>query len=109
MKAVRFYAPGGPEKLKFHEEDVPSAPGAGEVLIKIHAVGLIWTELYWPIYQDREAEYFSHIPGHDFSGVVTAVGAGCEENDVKVGSEVVAFSSKRNHGKPSSMPCQSEI
>ncbi len=101
MKAIRYHAPGGPEKLKYDTEDTPSPPGNGEVVIRVHGVGLIWTELYWPIYQDKQGQYVSHIPGHDFSGTVTAMGDGCKDSGLKVGSKVMAFTSKRNHGKSS--------
>ena len=99
MKAVRYHAPGGPQKLKYDTENAPSPPGKGEVVIKVHGVGLIWTELFWPIYQDNQGQYVSHIPGHDFSGTIAAMGDGCEGSGLKVGSEVTAFTSKRNHGE----------
>jgi NADPH:quinone reductase-like Zn-dependent oxidoreductase len=67
MKVVRFYPPGGPEKLKYEVEPVPK-PTRGEILIKFKAVGLISPELSWPIHKNAEGDYFSHIPGHDFSG-----------------------------------------
>lgn len=38
----------------------------------------------------------SHTPGHDFSGVVAALGPDCN-TDLSVGSEVYAFTSRRNH------------
>ena len=97
MKAVRFFPPGGPEKLKYQTEEDPTAPSTGEVLIKVHAVGLIWPELTWPIYQNTQGEYTTHIPGHDFSGIVTQLGPGCENSGIEVGSEVYAFTSRRNH------------
>ena len=97
MKAVRFHPPGGPDQLKYGTEDGPSQPEKGEVLIKVHGVGLIWTELYWPVYQNAQKEYITHIPGHDFSGVVTAVGPGSEDSTLRVGDEVYAFTNKRNH------------
>ena len=99
MKALRFHPPGGPEKLKYDTENAPAPPGKGEVIIKVHAVGLIWTEWTWPIYQDTEGKYVSHIPGHDFSGVIAAMGPGCEDSGFKVGTEVLAFTSRRNHGQ----------
>jgi NADPH:quinone reductase-like Zn-dependent oxidoreductase len=97
MKVVRFYPPGGPEKLKYEAEPVPSPPGKKQVLIKVHGVGLIWPELYWPIYQSPAGDYISHIPGHDFSGVVTAIGPECEGSGLEVGSEVYGLTSRRNH------------
>src|SRR5690348_2931278 len=97
MNVVRFYPPGGPEKLKYEAEPIPSPPWQKQVLIKVHSVGLIWPELYWPIYQSPAGDYVSHIPGHDFSGVVTAVGPGCEDSGLEVGSEVYGLTSRRNH------------
>jgi NADPH:quinone reductase-like Zn-dependent oxidoreductase len=102
MKVQRFYPPGGTEKLKYECETVPK-PSKGEVLIKVKAVGLMWSELSWPVYRNSDGKYFSHIPGHDFSGIIEATGpevdAGDEGTtaDLKVGSEVYAFTSRRNH------------
>lgn len=47
MKAVRYHAPGGPEKLGYGDEDRPSEPEHGQVLVKVHAVGLIWVSQSW--------------------------------------------------------------
>jgi NADPH:quinone reductase-like Zn-dependent oxidoreductase len=113
MKAVRFHPPGGPEKLKYADEPVPSSPGEGEVLVRVSAagrisvhrpsncswrLGLIWPELYWPIYRDQSGHWKSHIPAHDFSGTITALGPGCDGHGLEVGSEVCVFTSRRNHG-----------
>ncbi|KAJ9663648.1 hypothetical protein H2198_000660 [Neophaeococcomyces mojaviensis] len=97
MKAVRFHPPGGPDKLAFATEPKPTLKKPGEVLIKVRAVGLIWTELYWPIYQNSDGTYRSHIPGHDFSGVITEIAAGTGSGELQVGSEVYVFTSRRNH------------
>lgn len=97
MKAARFFPPGGPEKLCLQDEPIPSDLKSNEVLIKVHAVGLIWPELTWPIYQDVEGKYVSHIPGHDFSGVVVKLGSETGSSGLKQGSEVIAFTSRRNH------------
>jgi len=97
MRVVRYYPPGGPEKLRVQDEPVPAEVKENEVLIKVHAVGLIWTELMWPIYQNAEGEYISHIPGHDFSGVVVEIGPETRSSALKPGSEVYAFTSRRNH------------
>lgn len=97
MKAARFYPPGGPEKIRIKDEPIPQDLKENEVLIKVHAVGLIWTELYWPIYQSPGGDYIPHIPGHDFSGVVIKVGSGVENPNIQPGCEVCAFTSRRNH------------
>lgn len=97
METVRFYPPGAFEKLQKGEEPIPDSDlGSGEMLIRVHAVGVIYTELFWPIYQKPDESYFSYIPGHDFSGTVVTIGLGSEASDIRPGVEVVVFTSKRN-------------
>ena len=44
MKAIRVHSTGGPEVMKL--EDVPTpAPGRGEVLVKIEAIGVNYTDI----------------------------------------------------------------
>lgn len=97
MRVVRYFPPGGPEKLQLQDEPVPVELNENEVLIKVHAVGLIWPELTWPIYQNQNGDYISHIPGHDFSGVITKAGSEVHNSDLQPGAEVIAFTSRRNH------------
>jgi NADPH2:quinone reductase len=84
MKAIRVQQPGGPEVLKL--DDVPDpAPGPGQVLIKVHAVGVNPVETYI-----RKGIYgwkvWPYTPGADSAGVVEAVGEGVRK--VKVGDRV---------------------
>src|SRR5687768_11254199 len=84
MKAIRVHQPGGPEVLKL--EDVPDpAPGAGQVLVKVHAIGVNPVETYI-----RAGTYgwkqWPYTPGADSAGVVEAVGEGVSK--VKVGERV---------------------
>jgi NADPH:quinone reductase-like Zn-dependent oxidoreductase len=97
MKVIRYHPPGGPKKLRLQNEPIPEELKDNEVLIKVHAVGLIWPELTWPIYTNENGEYVSHIPGHDFSGVVIKVGSKAHSSGLKPGLEVTAFTSRRNH------------
>ena len=46
VKAVRVHKTGGPEALVYEAVDVP-APGAGEVHIRQHAVGLNFIDVYY--------------------------------------------------------------
>lgn len=96
MKAVRFYPPGGPEKLQFEDAPVQEHLRPTELLIKVHAASVIWPELSWPIYQHSETgEYHPHIPCHDFSGTVVRTGSEVQaQSDISVGSEVCAFSAR---------------
>ncbi len=78
MKAVRLHARGGPEALVYEDAPRP-APGAGEVLVRVHATAVTPTELQWaPTWTTRsgEARPFPLILGHEFSGVVAEVGPG---------------------------------
>src|SRR5947209_7917746 len=62
-------------------------PERGQVLIRVHAVGVTGTELLWqPTTHTKSGENRRHaIPGHEFSGTIAAVGAGA---DGEVGEEV---------------------
>jgi NADPH:quinone reductase-like Zn-dependent oxidoreductase len=63
-------------------------PGAGEVLVQVCAAGVTPPELGWfPTRHSKTGERRRQpIPGHEFSGVVKAVGSGVTE--VSVGEEV---------------------
>jgi len=84
MKAICLRARGGPEALAYDEVQQPR-PGEGEVLIRVHAAGVINTELSWvPTWttQAGEPRPLPVIPGHEFSGEIAALGAGVTDADV---------------------------
>jgi NADPH:quinone reductase-like Zn-dependent oxidoreductase len=57
--------------------EVPQpAPAKGEVLIRVHAAGVTPTELGWypTMHTKSGGERTNAIPGHEFSGVVAAIG-----------------------------------
>jgi NADPH:quinone reductase-like Zn-dependent oxidoreductase len=86
MKAICLRARGGPEALAYEEAPQPH-PGEGEVLVRVHAAGVIHTELSWvPTWttQAGEPRPLPLIPGHEFSGEIAALGAGV--SDVGVGT-----------------------
>src|SRR5215468_8700806 len=88
MKAICLHARGGPEALAYEEAPQPY-PGEGEVLVRVHAAGVIHTELSWvPTWTTRAGEPrpLPVIPGHEFSGEIAALGAGVR--DVGVGDPV---------------------
>lgn len=83
MKAVRLHVQGDPASLRC--EEVPSPrPGAGEVLIRVHAGGVTPSELSWfPTSHNKEGENRAlPVLGHEFSGVIAAVGEGVERVSV---------------------------
>ena len=85
MKAILVREFGGPEVLKL--EDVPTPrPAAGQVLVRIHAVGVNPYDTYM-----RNGVYavkppLPYTPGSDGAGVVEAVGQGV--NQAKPGDRV---------------------
>lgn len=94
MKAVRMHAFGGPEVLVYEDAPMPE-PARGEVLVRVHAVGLNPPDRYLregykmlpPEWQPKVS--FPIIPGTDISGVVEAVADGVTGFDV--GDEVYAM------------------
>jgi NADPH:quinone reductase-like Zn-dependent oxidoreductase len=94
MKAVRLHAFGGPEVLVYEDAPKPE-PKRGEVLVRVHAVGLNPPDWYlregyrmlppeW-----RPAVSFPIIPGTDISGVVEAVAE--DAGDFAPGTEVYSM------------------
>jgi NADPH:quinone reductase-like Zn-dependent oxidoreductase len=86
MKAMLLMGHGGPEMMKFGDAPDPKA-GPGEVVVDIHAASVNGAD---PKVRRGNGRYrldrFPHIMGRDFSGVVSAVGAGV--TDLKVGDAV---------------------
>jgi len=77
MKAVQFHDYGGPEVLRYEDAPQPE-PGAGEVLVRVHAAGV--NPLDWKIragYLKAMRPYtLPLILGWDLSGVVESNGPG---------------------------------
>jgi NADPH:quinone reductase-like Zn-dependent oxidoreductase len=90
LKAIRIHGRGGPDHLVYEDAPQPS-PGAGEVLVRVYATGVIATELTWvPTYETKAGSVRElPIPGHDLSGVVEEVGPGVMP--LARGSEVYAL------------------
>jgi NADPH2:quinone reductase len=90
MKAVRYHEVGEPDVLQY--EDVPDATfDEGEVLIKVAAVGVNFSEIgrRRGIFPLPPGMSLPNIPGYECAGVVEGVGLGVE-GFVK-GDRVVAF------------------
>lgn len=94
MKAVRQHAFGGPEVLVYEDAPKPR-PAAGEVLVRVRAVGLNPPDWYLREgYRALPPEWrpqltFPLILGTDISGVVEAVAE--DVGDVSVGDDVYAM------------------
>lgn len=77
MQAIRVHQYGGPEQLRLERIDRPQ-PEAGEVLIRVHAAGVL--PIDWKVRQGLFQAMFPmtlpYIPGSAVSGVVEEVGAG---------------------------------
>lgn len=76
IHAIRFHRAGGPEVLQWEAVELP-VPGAGEVRVRHHAVGLNFIDTY-----HRSGLYPLPLPsglGMEAAGVVEAVGEGVTE------------------------------
>ena len=72
-KAIRIHAIGGPDQMRWEDMDVPS-PASGQALIRHHAVGLNFIDVY-----QRTGLYPLQLPailGLEAAGIVEAVGDG---------------------------------
>ncbi len=77
MQAIRVHAYGEPEQLKLEQIPRPQ-PQAGELLIRIHAAGVLPIDCY--VRQGRMSgimpQSFPYTPGTAFAGVIEELGAG---------------------------------
>lgn len=88
MKAVRIHQYGSPDVLVYEDAPRPS-PAAGEVLVKVQAVGINpvdWKTRAGSGMSGRYGNAFPMIIGWDISGVVEALGEGATK--FKVGDAV---------------------
>lgn len=80
-------------RLELKEVPQPK-PGAGEVLLKIHACGICGSDIHF--YEHDQDDYilypgltkFPAIIGHEFSGEIVEIGPGPEGKQFKVGDRV---------------------
>ncbi|MET1027690.1 MAG: zinc-dependent alcohol dehydrogenase family protein [Dongiaceae bacterium] len=87
-RMIRFHQFGPPEVLKCEEVSTPR-PVAGEVLVRVDAIGVSWNDVLW---RQNLAPEQARLPsgiGSELSGRVEAVGEGVE--DLPVGTPVASF------------------
>ncbi len=92
MRRVQYYRYGGPEDLRMEEVALPE-PGRGQIRVRVRAAAA--NPMDWKIRRgEMRALSGSRFPrgmGHDFAGVVEAVGPGVER--LKVGDDVLGVTS----------------
>lgn len=96
-KRIQYHQYGGPEVLRL-EEFQPTRPGPGEVLVQVKAAAA--NPMDWKIRNGEmkimTGRKFPRGLGHDFAGVVAAVGAGVTR--LRVGDEVLGGASLKAAG-----------
>jgi NADPH:quinone reductase-like Zn-dependent oxidoreductase len=90
MKAVVFEEHGGPEVLKYLDVPEPQI-SPNEVLIKVKASGCNYNDVWARRGLPGVSIIMPHISGSDAAGEIVEVGS--EVTNVKLGEEVVVFSS----------------
>ncbi|GCE08165.1 NADP-dependent oxidoreductase [Dictyobacter aurantiacus] len=77
MQAIQVRRYGGPEELVLESIPRPQ-PGEGEVLVRVHAAGVLPIE--WKVrqglFKSVRPSTFPYIPGSAFSGIIAEVGPG---------------------------------
>jgi len=95
MKAVLLIKHGGPKVLRLSEVLDPKA-GPGEVVVDVHAASINAADYKVRLGGPGHNLKFPHILGRDFSGVVSALGAGV--SDVTVGDAVFGVTDQGTEG-----------
>ncbi|HEY1947814.1 MAG TPA: zinc-dependent alcohol dehydrogenase family protein [Bryobacteraceae bacterium] len=91
VKIVRFHQPGGPEVLQLDELPLPE-PAAGEVRLRVKAIGLNRAEVMFRMDQYLLRPSLPSKLGYEASGIVEAVGPDVEQSWLgKTVSTVPAF------------------
>ena len=104
MNSIRVHKTGGPEVLRIEEIPDP-APGAGELLVNIEAIGVNFIEIY-----QREGLYTvprPFTPGSEAAGTVRALGSGVTE--FKVGDRVVSQSMRGAYASRALVPADRAV
>jgi NADPH:quinone reductase-like Zn-dependent oxidoreductase len=87
-RMIRFHKFGQAQVLQC-EEHAAASPAAGEVQVRVEAIGISWYDILW---RQNLASSQARLPagiGHEMAGVVTALGTGID--DLAVGDKVASF------------------
>jgi NADPH:quinone reductase-like Zn-dependent oxidoreductase len=97
VQRIQYHRYGGPEEMRLEEVDIPS-PGSGHVRVRVRAASANPAD--WAVrvgyLKFVSGRKFPRGMGHDFAGVVDAVGP--DVADLKVGDEVFGISGIRAAG-----------
>jgi len=87
VKAIRVKEFGGPEVLRFEEVPTPRT-GPGQVLMRMHAIGINPVETYIRAGTYARLPELPYTPGNDGAGVVEQVGT--DVSEFKTGDRIYA-------------------
>lgn len=87
-RMIRFHKFGDASVLQCEEMPTPT-PAAGEVLVRVQALGVSWGDVLWRQNLASEEAKLPSGVGSELAGVVEAVGEGVD--DLEVGAQVAAF------------------
>ena len=73
MKTIRVHEFGGPEVLRFEDEQTPS-PGPGEFLVRMRAIGINPVETYIRAGKYARLPALPYTPGNDGAGIIEQIG-----------------------------------
>ncbi|MFK4530003.1 D-arabinose 1-dehydrogenase-like Zn-dependent alcohol dehydrogenase [Bradyrhizobium japonicum] len=97
MKRIQYYSYGGPETMKLEAFEL-KAPGTGEVAVKVEFAAI--NPIDWKVRNGYlkmvTGKKFPRAMGSDFSGIVTAVGAGV--TCFKIGDPVFGMAQIKHGG-----------
>jgi NADPH:quinone reductase-like Zn-dependent oxidoreductase len=97
VRRIQYHRYGGPDVLRL-EEVQPEVPGRGQVLVRVRAAAA--NAIDWKIRSGQlrlaTGKRFPRGVGHDFAGVVEAVGVGV--NRLQVGDSVLGATGARRPG-----------
>jgi NADPH2:quinone reductase len=104
VNCIRVHKTGGPEVLRIEELPDP-APGPGELLVNIEAIGVNFIEIY-----QREGLYTvprPFTPGAEAAGIIRALGSGV--TGFRVGERVVSQSMRGAYASRAIVPADRAV